>query len=76
MTKTHEEREQALRGELLKMKASARLVPLSEWIDAMLGIIEREKVQALEAYKERQYEAGISPRRILGASVVEVREGR
>lgn len=71
---SHEARQARLRADLLRLKTAARTLPLTEWVDKALGLIEREKMQELERYKLRQHEAGIAPRRVLGARVVETRE--
>ena len=72
----YEDRQRQLRGDLLKLKSMARQLSTQEWLDTAFGIVERECVRREEAVIERQYEKNKAPVRILGGSVVEVREGR
>jgi hypothetical protein len=53
MTDIWEERQRALRTDLLKLKVASRDLSIDDWVNRALGIIEREKVRELERYKER-----------------------
>lgn len=70
MTK-YADRDRHLRAEALKLKANARQIPMEEWIQTFLAIVERERALAEEKTKQRCYTGGDKKR--LGGRVVEVR---
>lgn len=77
---SYEDWQRRLRNDALRLKALAGTTPMSEWVDKFLGIVEREKVRELEAFKEREYERQRAMSRLgmhpVGGRLVEVRTGR
>lgn len=76
---SYEERQARLRAEGCRLKGLANQTSKDEWLATFFAIIEREKVQEVERHKLREYEknhGGTSLHRVLGASVVETRNGR